>query len=228
MQLCSISVSATLYNQIKSSYYNPIILLQSTKARHLSQLIFTCRLSAIVKQGQCAINQWKENDTCSIPSGLFAAQYVKLQQDTWLIFESENMDIITSRVEWCEFRCTNKWLTLDLHSYSSQSMAGWLLCGSHTSLARCRPPKFACDWPAGERRERDLHLHSTHVTLLCAATLQGLTSNAPPSLKVKGFNSSQEFKMKRNCLGGSKELSYFWDSNKKKNSVALCDRRKKK
>lgn len=137
------------------------------------------------------------------------------------------MDIITSRVEWCEFRCTNKWLTLDLHSYSSQSMAGWLLCGSHTSLARCRPPKFACDWPAGERRERDLHLHSTHVTLLCVATLQGLTSNAPPSLKVKGFNSSQEFKMKRNCLGGSKELSYFWDSNKKKNSVALCDRRKK-
>lgn len=169
MQLCSISVSATLYNQIKSSYYNPIILLQSTKARHLSQLIFTCHLSAIVKQGQCAINQWKENDTCSIPSGLFAAQYVKLQQDTWLIFESENMDIITSRVEWCEFRCTNKWLTLDLHSYSSQSMAGWLLCGSHTSLARCRPPKFAfCLWLAsrGKERERPASaLYSRHLTL---------------------------------------------------------------
>lgn len=123
---------------------------------------------------------------------------------------------------------TSDWHSTFIHILHSQWQGDCYAV--HTPVLPDADPQslpFACDWPAGERRERDLHLHSTHVTLLCAATLQGLTSNAPPSLKVKGFNSSQEFKMKRNCLGGSKELSYFWDSNKKKNSVALCDRRKK-
>lgn len=164
MQMCSISVSAALYNQLKSSYYKTTILLQSTKTKT------PIDLSALIKQVQVqyhvVIDISKENDTCSIPRGLFAVQYVRILER---YFESRNMDFITSRVEWCVFRCTNKWLTLDLHSYSSQSMAGWLLCCSHTTLARYRTPNLPVIGQQGKKernRERPASaVSSRHLTL---------------------------------------------------------------